>query len=221
MVDVKIEESWRVLLQAQFDQPYFEQLIEFVKNEYQTQTIYPPGKLIFNAFEACNLSALKVVILGQDPYINPGQAMGLSFSVPDHVPKPPSLLNIFKELKSETGQQIPSTGNLIRWASQGVLLLNSVLTVRAGLSNSHQGKGWEVFTDEVIRLISSNKENVVFMLWGSHARKKTELINRQKHLILESAHPSPMSVMRGFLGNGHFIKCNDFLISNGQNPIIW
>jgi len=221
MAEVKIEPGWKNLLSEQFNLPYFNNLISFVKKEYDTQTIYPPGKLIFNAFDACKLENLKVVILGQDPYINPNQAMGLSFSVPDGVPKPPSLLNIFKELKKETGLEIPVSGNLTRWANQGVLLLNTVLTVRAGLSNSHQGEGWETFTDEVIRLISKEKENVVFLLWGSPARKKAELIDHNRHLILESAHPSPMSVMRGFFDNGHFMKCNEYLISKGQNPIIW
>ncbi len=221
MADVKLEASWKLRLQAEFSKPYFENLIAFVKNEYQTQTIYPPGKLIFNAFEHCSWDKLRVVILGQDPYINPGQAMGLSFSVPDGLPKPPSLLNIFKELKKETGQEIPVSGNLTYWADQGVLLLNTVLTVRAGLSNSHQGKGWETFTDEVIQLISREKEQVVFMLWGSPARKKAQLVDAGKHLILESAHPSPMSVERGFFGNGHFVKCNEYLQSKGLNPINW
>ncbi len=221
MADVKLEASWKLRLQAEFSKPYFENLIAFVKNEYQTQTIYPPGKLIFNAFEHCSWDKLRVVILGQDPYINPGQAMGLSFSVPDGLPKPPSLLNIFKELKKETGQEIPVSGNLTYWADQGVLLLNTVLTVQAGLSNSHQGKGWETFTDEVIQLISREKEQVVFMLWGSPARKKAQLVDAGKHLILESAHPSPMSVERGFFGNGHFVKCNEYLQSKGLNPINW
>ncbi len=221
MADVKLEASWKLRLQAEFSKPYFENLIAFVKNEYQTQTIYPPGKLIFNAFEHCSWDKLRVVILGQDPYINPGQAMGLSFSVPDGLPKPPSLLNIFKELKKETGQEIPVSGNLTYWADQGVLLLNTVLTVRAGLSNSHHGKGWETFTDEVIQLISREKEQVIFMLWGSPARKKAQLVDAGKHLILESAHPSPMSVERGFFGNGHFVKCNEYLQSKGLNPINW
>lgn len=221
MADVKLEASWKLRLQAEFSKPYFENLIAFVKNEYQTQTIYPPGKLIFNAFEHCSWDKLRVVILGQDPYINPGQAMGLSFSVPDGLPKPPSLLNIFKELKKETGKEIPVSGNLTYWADQGVLLLNTVLTVQAGLSNSHQGKGWETFTDEVIQLISREKEQVVFMLWGSPARKKAQLVDAGKHLILESAHPSPMSVERGFFGNGHFVKCNEYLQSKGLNPINW
>jgi uracil-DNA glycosylase len=221
MAEVKLEAGWKARLQQEFSKPYFENLMAFVKSEYQTQTIYPPGKLIFNAFEHCTLEKLRVVILGQDPYINPGQAMGLSFSVPDGMPKPPSLLNIFKEIKKETGKEIPVSGNLTHWADQGVLLLNTVLTVQAGLSNSHQGKGWEIFTDEVIQLISREKNNVVFMLWGSPARKKAALVDEKKHLILESAHPSPMSVERGFFGNDHFVKCNQYLQSKGLNPINW
>ena len=221
MADVKIEAGWKEKLKTQFESDYFENLIRFVKDEYASQTIYPPGNLMFNAFNACPWDKTKVVILGQDPYINPNQAMGLSFSVPEGISKPPSLLNIFKELKKETGQEIPVSGNLTRWANQGILLLNSVLTVRAGLSNSHQGKGWEIFTDSVIQLISSEKSNIVFLLWGAPARKKVGLIDQQKHLILESAHPSPMSVERGFFGNGHFVKCNEYLISKQENPIIW
>ena len=221
MAEVKIDKSWKIKLEPEFQKPYFESLIEFVKSEYDSQTIYPHANLIFNAFDVCPWDHLKVVILGQDPYINPYQAMGLSFSVPDGVRKPPSLLNIFKEIKKELGQDIPDSGNLTRWANQGILLLNTVLTVRAGLSNSHQRRGWETFTDEAIRLISSEKEHVVFVLWGSPARKKKVLIAATKHLILESAHPSPMSVERGFFGNDHFKKCNEYLISKGQNPIIW
>ncbi len=221
MADVKIEAGWKEKLRTQFESDYFENLIRFVKDEYASQTIYPPGNLMFNAFNACPWDKIKVVILGQDPYINPNQAMGLSFSVPEGISKPPSLLNIFKEIKKETGQEIPISGNLTRWANQGILLLNSVLTVRAGLSNSHQGKGWEIFTDSVIQLISSEKSNIVFLLWGAPARKKAGLIDQQKHLILESAHPSPMSVDRGFFGNGHFVKCNEYLISKQENPIIW
>ena len=221
MADIKIDEIWKTHLADQFEKAYFEKLISFVKEEYKYQTIYPPAKLIFNAFDVCKWDNLKIVILGQDPYINPDQAMGLSFSVPDGMRKPPSLLNIFKEIKKELGQEIPVSGDLTRWAKQGILLLNTVLTVRLGLSNSHQGKGWETFTDEVIRLISSEKEHVVFLLWGSSARKKAVLIDSTKHLILESAHPSPMSVERGFFGNGHFVKCNEYLISKGQNPILW
>lgn len=221
MANVRIESGWAKVLEDQFEASYFQSLIQFVKNEYKTQVIYPPGNLIFNAFDSCPWENVRVVILGQDPYINPGQAMGLCFSVPDGVPKPPSLQNIFKEILTETGQAVPASGNLERWARQGVLLLNTVLTVRAGLSNSHQGKGWEQFTDTVIRRLSDKKEGLVFLLWGSPARKKAELIDARRHLILESAHPSPMSVTRGFFGNGHFNKCNEWLNKKGQNPIIW
>ena len=221
MANVSIEKGWGAELADQFSQEYFLNLSAFVKEEYKTQQIYPPGKLIFQAFDACPWDTVNVVILGQDPYINPGQAHGLSFSVPDGVPKPPSLLNIFKEIKNETGQPVPTSGNLLRWANQGVLLLNSVLTVRAGLSNSHQGKGWEIFTDAVIRVLSEKKSHLVFMLWGNFARQKAVLIDSAKHLILESPHPSPMSVTRGFFGNGHFMKCNESLSHHGNNPIIW
>lgn len=221
MANVRIESGWARILEDQFEAPYFRRLIDFVKEEYKTQVIYPPGPLIFNAFDSCPWDNVRVVILGQDPYINPGQAMGLCFSVPDGIPKPPSLQNIFKEILSETGQPVPASGNLERWAQQGVLLLNTVMTVRAGLSNSHQGKGWEEFTDTVIRRLSEQKEGLVFLLWGSPARKKAELIDAGRHLILESAHPSPMSVTRGFFGNGHFLKCNEWLNKKGQSPIIW
>lgn len=220
-MDVTIEEGWKSVLQPQFDLPYFHSLIEFVRSEYLQTTIYPPGKLIFNAFNSCPWDNLKVVILGQDPYINPGQAMGLCFSVPDGMPKPPSLQNICKELAADLGKEIPLSGNLENWANDGVLLLNTVLTVRAGISNSHQNRGWETFTDSVIRLISSQKENVVFLLWGSPARKKAELIDRKKHCILESPHPSPLSAHRGFFGNHHFSLTNEYLISKGISPINW
>jgi uracil-DNA glycosylase len=192
-----------------------------VRSEYASHRIFPPGNLIFNAFDLCPWEKTKVVILGQDPYIRQGQAHGLSFSVQDGVPLPPSLQNIFKQIQKETGQAVPASGNLSRWADQGVLLLNTVLTVREGLSNSHQGFGWEKFTDEVMRRLSDRKENLVFLLWGSPAGKKLELIDQKKHQVLMSAHPSPMSVYRGFDGNGHFGKCNQYLISNGLQPIIW
>lgn len=221
MVDVRLEESWKEQLLPEFEKPYFQELTEFVRSEYKQFQIFPPGKLIFNAFNACPFDQVKVIILGQDPYINIGQAMGLSFSVPDGVAKPPSLLNIFKEIQRQTGKPIPQSGNLLPWANQGVLLLNAVLTVRSGLSNSHAGKGWEQFTDAAITALSTQKRDLVFLLWGSHARKKVEKIDPNKHLILESAHPSPMSADRGFFGNGHFIKTNDFLISKGHSPINW
>lgn len=221
MTDVQLEASWKAHLNSEFEKPYFPKLAEFVRSEYKQFQIFPPGRLIFHAFDSCPFHQVKVVILGQDPYINPGQAMGLSFSVPDGIPKPPSLLNIFKEIRRQTGKEIPLSGNLSAWADQGVLLLNTVLTVRAGLSNSHAGKGWEQFTDAAISVLSSRRERLVFLLWGSHARKKAGLIDVSKHLILESAHPSPMSADRGFFGNGHFLKTNEFLISKDQSPINW
>jgi uracil-DNA glycosylase len=221
MLITNIEERWRIELKEVIDSDWYEQLALFILREYSEKTIFPPENQIFNSFKYSPWDQTRVVILGQDPYINPGQAHGLSFSVPDGIPKPPSLQNIFKQIRLETGQEIPESGNLTHWANQGVLLLNTVLTVQAGLSNSHQGMGWEKFTDQVIHLLSEKKENLVFMLWGNHARKKAELINSEKHFILESAHPSPMSVTRGFFGNGHFGKCNQFLESKGLKPIIW
>lgn len=220
-MEVKIEDGWKAQLKSEFESGNFHKLVDFVKEEYKSNLIYPPAKYLFNAFNCCPWDLVKVVILGQDPYINPGQAHGLSFSVQDGTEKPPSLQNIFKEIESDLGIQIPQSGNLERWANQGVLLLNSVLTVRAGLSNSHQSKGWENFTDAVIRLISRDKENIVFLLWGSQARKKRELIDNRIHLVLESAHPSPLSVYRGFSGNKHFSKANDYLLSKGISPINW
>jgi uracil-DNA glycosylase len=221
MRSVKLEAGWKSELQDLFDTDWFEKLREFVRSEYASHRIFPPGNLIFNAFELCPWERTRVVILGQDPYIRERQAHGLSFSVQDGVPIPPSLQNIFKQIQKETGQAMPQDGDLSRWAGQGVLLLNTVLTVREGLSNSHQGRGWEKFTDEVICRLSSRKENLVFLLWGSPAGKKAELIDQKKHQVLMSAHPSPMSVYRGFDGNGHFGKCNEYLISKGLQPIIW
>jgi uracil-DNA glycosylase len=221
MLKTDIEESWSIELKDVTDSDWYEKLELFILKEYNEKTIFPPENQIFNAFKYSPWNQTKVVILGQDPYINPGQAHGLSFSVPDGMQKPPSLQNIFKQIRLETGQPIPESGNLTHWASQGILLLNSVLTVQSGLSNSHQGMGWEKFTDQVIHLLSEKKDNLVFLLWGSHARKKAVLINSTKHLILESAHPSPLSVRRGFSGNGHFSKCNQFLESKGLKPIIW
>ena len=221
MSEVKIEASWKTELQDLFETEWFEKLREIVRSEYASHRIFPSGNLIFNAFDLCPWEKTRVVILGQDPYIRQGQAHGLSFSVQDGVPLPPSLQNIFKQIQKETGQAVPASGNLSRWADQGVLLLNTVLTVREGLSNSHQGFGWEKFTDEVMRRLSDRKENLVFLLWGSPAGKKAELIDQKKHQVLMSAHPSPMSVYRGFDGNGHFGKCNQYLISNGLQPIIW
>lgn len=220
-MDVKIASTWKQRLSNEFDKPYFGQLINFVKTEYQNATIYPPGKEIFRAFDRCDFDDVKVVIIGQDPYHGPGQANGLCFSVRDGVRMPPSLLNIFKEIQQDLGKPIPQSGDLERWASQGVLLLNATLTVRASSPGSHQNKGWETFTDAVIRKISEEKENVVFLLWGSYAQKKGEIIDRSKHLVLMSAHPSPFSADRGFFGSKHFSKANQYLASKGLKEIEW
>jgi uracil-DNA glycosylase len=220
-MDVKIAPAWKSLLADEFTKPYFLQLADFVKQEYQTQTIYPPGKEIFKAFDACEFDKIKVVIIGQDPYHGPGQANGLCFSVRDGVRIPPSLVNIFKEIKQDLGKPIPTSGNLERWANQGVLLLNATLTVRASTAASHQNKGWESFTDAVIKKVSDDKTNVAFMLWGAYAQKKGEIIDRSKHLVLMSAHPSPFSADRGFFGNKHFSKANAYLKSKGIEEIDW
>ena len=220
-MDVKIEQSWKHKLQEEFDKPYFENLIAFVKNEYATQTIYPPGRLIFNAFDQCPFDQVKVVIIGQDPYHEPGQAHGLCFSVNEGIPFPPSLRNIFKEIADDFGIPVPQNGNLERWASQGVLLLNATLTVRAHTAGSHQNKGWETFTDAAIHKLAEEKEGLVFILWGSYAQRKGEFINASKHLVLRSVHPSPLSAHRGFFGNKHFSKTNEYLIQTGQTPINW
>ena len=220
-MDVKIASTWKHLLSHEFDKPYFVQLTDFVKTEYQTATIYPPGKEIFRAFDRCDFDDVKVVIIGQDPYHGPGQANGLCFSVRDGVRMPPSLVNIFKEIQQDLGKPIPQSGDLERWANQGVLLLNATLTVRASTPGSHQNKGWETFTDAVIRKISEEKENVVFLLWGSYAQKKGEIIDRSKHLVLMSAHPSPFSADRGFFGSKHFSKANQYLASKGLKEIEW
>lgn len=220
-MDVKIEQSWKQQLQNEFEKPYFIQLTEFVRSEYQTQKIYPPAKLIFNAFDQCPFDQVKVVILGQDPYHGPGQAHGLCFSVNDGVDFPPSLRNIFKEIKDDTGAPIPASGNLTRWAQQGVLLLNATLTVRAHLAGSHQKRGWEQFTDAVIHLVADRLEHVVFILWGNYAISKAGFVDQQKHLVLQSVHPSPLSASRGFFGNHQFSKANNYLIKHGKEPIIW
>lgn len=220
-MEVKIAPSWKDRLSAEFNQPYFHQLTDFVKTEYQNNTVYPPGKEIFKAFDACDFDAVKVVIIGQDPYHGPGQANGLCFSVHDGIRMPPSLVNIFKEIQQDLGKPIPANGDLSRWARQGVLLLNATLTVRASSPGSHQNKGWEAFTDAVIRKISDEKESVVFLLWGAYAQKKGEIISRSKHLVLMSAHPSPFSADRGFFGNKHFSKANDYLRSKGMKEIEW
>lgn len=220
-MDVKIEEGWKSELKDEFEKEYFKELSEFVRAEYRTNTIYPPGKLIFNAFDQCPFDQLKVVILGQDPYHGPGQAHGLCFSVNDGIPFPPSLRNIFKELNGDVGKPIPASGNLIEWAKQGVLLLNATLTVRAHQAASHQKKGWEQFTDAVICKINEEKENVVFLLWGNYAISKNKFIDQNKHLVLTSVHPSPLSASRGFFGNKHFSRTNDFLTEKGLTPINW
>lgn len=221
MAAVKIEESWRQQLQVEFDKPYFENLISFVKNEYASGTVYPPGSLIFNAFNQCPFSDVKVVLIGQDPYHEPGQAHGLCFSVNDGVPFPPSLRNIFVEIHNDLGKPIPATGNLTRWAQQGVLLLNATLTVRAHQAGSHQKRGWETFTDAVIKTLSDQRKNLVFILWGSYAQSKAALIDGSKHLVLKSVHPSPLSAHRGFFGNHHFTLCNDYLAKCGKEKIDW
>lgn len=220
-MEVKIEPSWKSTLEQLFHQKYFKELVAFVKDEYSTSNVYPPGKDIFNAFNHCPIDSTKVVILGQDPYHGPGQAHGLSFSVKPEVPFPPSLHNIFKEIESDLGKPFPPNGDLTRWADQGVFLLNATLTVRAHQAGSHQKKGWEEFTDEVIRTISDKREKVVFLLWGAYAQKKSFLIDSNKHLILKAPHPSPLSSYRGFFGCKHFSKANDYLIANGNKPIDW
>jgi len=220
-MDVKIEPIWKSKLQQEFEKEYFLRLAEFVKTEYTQNTVYPPGSLIFNAFNLCPFQKVKAVIIGQDPYHGPGQAHGLCFSVRDGVAFPPSLLNIFKEIGTDIGIQRPSNGNLERWASQGVLLLNATLTVRAHLAGSHQKKGWEQFTDSVINVLNNEKKNLVFFLWGAYAQKKGEAIDRTKHLVLESVHPSPLSAMRGFFGNNHFSKCNEYLREHEIEGINW
>jgi len=220
-MDVKIEASWKAMLKDEFDKEYFIKLSEFVKEEYKLQTVFPPGSLIFNAFNHCPFDKVKAVIIGQDPYHGPGQAHGLCFSVKDRVSFPPSLINIFKEIELDLGIKKPQSGNLERWASQGVLLLNASLTVRAHQAGSHQKKGWEEFTDSVISLINNKKQNIVFFLWGAFAQKKGESIDRLRHLVLKSVHPSPLSASRGFFGNKHFSRCNDYLQENGIEPISW
>lgn len=218
---VNIEDSWGIQLQDEFQKPYFESLTQFVRSEYGSSVCYPPGSLIFNAFNTTPFDKVKVVILGQDPYHGPGQAHGLCFSVQDGVDFPPSLRNIFQEINQETGAPIPQTGNLTRWARQGVFLLNTCLTVRAHQAFSHSGHGWETFTDAVIRKLSESTEGLVFLLWGAPAGKKAALIDGQKHLILRSAHPSPLSAYRGFFGCGHFKMCNEYLIQHGREAIEW
>lgn len=220
-MDVKIEESWKEQLKDEFEKDYFIKLTDFIRNEYRTKQIFPPAKLIFNAFEHTPFNQVKVVILGQDPYHNDGQAHGLSFSVPDGIRQPPSLVNIFKEINRNLSIPVPQSGNLTRWANQGVLLLNATLTVQAHMAGSHQKKGWESFTDAAIHKLAEKRENIVFILWGAYAQKKASFIDPNKHLILKSVHPSPLSAHNGFFGNDHFSKTNDFLIQKGVKPIEW
>jgi uracil-DNA glycosylase len=220
-VDVKIEPSWQSVLTNEFEQDYFSRLTEFVHEEYRTHKVFPPARLIFQAFNQCPFDRVKVVILGQDPYHGPGQAHGLCFSVNDGVEFPPSLRNIFIELKQDMGKEIPAGGDLTRWAQQGVLLLNATLTVRASQAGSHQEKGWEQFTDAVIRQVNDLKDHVVFILWGSYAIRKGEFIDRGRHLVLTSVHPSPLSASRGFFGNKHFSRTNEYLLQHGKEPVNW
>lgn len=220
-MNVKIEESWKHVLSNEWNKDYFIKLTEFVRNEYAAGQVFPPGKEIFAAFDATPFDDVKVVIIGQDPYHDVNQANGLCFSVRDGIPFPPSLLNIFKEIQDDLGTPIPQSGDLSRWAKQGVLLLNSTLTVRAHSAGSHQNRGWEQFTDEVIFQLAQQKENLVFILWGSYAIKKGAFINRMKHLVLTSPHPSPLSAYRGFFGNKHFSQANKYLIKHGKTPITW
>ncbi len=219
---VKIAESWRAVLATEFEKPYFQKLTAWVRGEYATAAVYPPGGQIFHAFDACPFEQVRVVILGQDPYHGRNQAHGLAFSVNEGITVPPSLQNIFKELRADLPDTlIPAHGNLDRWASQGVLLLNATLTVRAATPGSHQKKGWEEFTDEVIRQVSAGRPHVVFILWGAYAQKKVELIDASKHLVITAAHPSPYSADRGFFGSKPFSKANEWLTSQGETPIQW
>jgi uracil-DNA glycosylase len=220
-MEVKIAPSWKERLSDEFDKDYFVKLIDFVRSEYQAHAVYPPGKEIFRAFDSADFESVRVVIIGQDPYHGPGQANGLCFSVRDNIRMPPSLVNIFKEIQNDIGKPAPATGDLTKWAEQGVLLLNATLTVRASTPGSHQNKGWEMFTDAVIKIISEEKENVVFLLWGAYAQKKGEVIDRKKHYVLMSPHPSPFSADRGFFGCKHFSKTNLYLKSKGLKEIEW
>ena len=221
-MEVKIADSWKEILQSEFDKEYFVRLTQFVKAEYASGKCYPPGNEIFNAFSLCPLEKVKVVLLGQDPYHEPGQAHGLSFSVQDGVLFPPSLQNIFKEIQADLGTPIPTSGNLTRWAEQGVLLLNASLTVRAHQANSHSSLGWQKFTDAAIQALAKNRQHLVYMLWGGYARSKAYMIDKQNNLVLESVHPSPLSANRGgWFGQHQFSRCNAYLEQNGQNPIKW
>ncbi|MBQ8734649.1 MAG: uracil-DNA glycosylase [Bacteroidaceae bacterium] len=220
-MNVRIEESWKRELATEFEKQYFADLTDFVRNEYAATTVYPPAKLIFNAFDHCPFDKVKVVIIGQDPYHGAGQANGLCFSVNKGITMPPSLVNIFKEIAADTGKPMPTDGDLTRWSDQGVLLLNATLTVRAGNAGSHQRRGWEEFTDAAIRILAEKRENLVFILWGSYAQRKGAFINRERHLVLTSPHPSPLSAYAGFFGNHHFTLTNDYLQKHGETPIEW
>ena len=221
-MDVKIEQSWKDALAEEFEKDYFKKLTDFVRGEYLSgKTIYPDAKNIFSAFNLCPLDKVKVVIIGQDPYHEPGQAHGLCFSVKSGVELPPSLVNIYKEIESDLGRKSITNGDLTEWANQGVLLLNATLTVRAHTAASHSGYGWETFTDTVIKTVAQNRKNVVYMLWGSFAQKKAEFVDAQNNLVLKSAHPSPLSAYRGFFGNHHFSRANEYLVANGYAPINW
>lgn len=220
-MNVRIESSWQRVLQAEFDKPYFELLTRYVREQYKTRRCFPPAGLIFNAFDSCPFDKVRVVIIGQDPYHEEGQAMGLCFSVPEGVTIPPSLVNIYKEIHRDLGVAIPQSGNLQHWAKQGVLLLNATLTVEAHCAGSHQGKGWEELTDAAIHALNQECEHIVFMLWGAYAQRKGKFIDKRKHLVLQTSHPSPLSVYRGFDGCGHFSAANKYLIQHGQEPIQW
>lgn len=220
-MNVTIEESWKRVLSGEFEKEYFKTLRDFIHSEYRNKTIYPPAKQIFNAFDSCPFESVKVVILGQDPYHEPSQAHGLSFSVLPPCPPPPSLVNIYKEIRSDVGTLVSANGDLTDWSRQGVLLLNATLTVEAHKAGSHQNKGWETFTDSAIKALAENREHLVFMLWGSYAQRKGAFIDRSRHLVLQAPHPSPLSAYRGFFGCKHFSFANAYLISQGLSPIVW
>lgn len=220
-MNVTIEESWKRVLSSEFEKEYFKTLRDFIHSEYRNKIIYPPAKQIFNAFDSCPFESVKVVILGQDPYHEPSQAHGLSFSVLPPCPPPPSLVNIYKEIRSDVGDLVSANGDLTAWSRQGVLLLNATLTVEAHKAGSHQNKGWETFTDSAIKALAENREHLVFMLWGSYAQRKGAFIDRSRHLVLQAPHPSPLSAYRGFFGCKHFSAANAYLISQGLSPIVW
>ncbi|MEE0983656.1 MAG: uracil-DNA glycosylase [Bacteroidales bacterium] len=220
-MNVTIEESWKRILGSEFEKEYFKTLRDFIHSEYRNKIIYPPAKQIFNAFDSCPFESVKVVILGQDPYHEPSQAHGLSFSVLPPCPPPPSLVNIYKEIRSDVGDLVSANGDLTDWSRQGVLLLNATLTVEAHKAGSHQNKGWETFTDSAIKALAENRERLVFMLWGSYAQRKGAFIDRSRHLVLQAPHPSPLSAYRGFFGCKHFSAANAYLISQGLSPIVW